>query len=104
MSLPRQLYSIYHFNDQRAMDKERIVLEILTRYGLYDRKVVVSNRGVTVFLPMGCRNDENEDLFDDIADALHDRQGVVIMNVQQGMSAEEFVRQNKGRLEIMGLI
>ena len=53
---------------------------------------------------MGCRNDENEDLFDDIADALHDRQGIVIMNVQQGMSAEEFVRQNKGRLEIMGLI
>ena len=86
------------------MDKERIVLEILTRYGLYDRKVVVSIRGVTVFLPMGCRNDENEDLFDDIADALHDRQGVVIMNVQQGMSAEEFVRQNKGRLEIMGLL
>ena len=47
---------------------------------------------------------QNEDLFDDIADALHDRQGIVIMNVQQGMSAEEFVRQNKGRLEIMGLI
>lgn len=86
------------------MDKEKIVIEILTRYGLYDRKVVVSAKGVFVFLPVGCRNEDNEDLFDDLTDALHDRHGVTIMNVQPGMSVEEFVREHRGSLERMGVL
>lgn len=86
------------------MDKEQTVLNILTRYGLFDRKVVVSKKGVTVFLPEGDRDDEDSDLFGDIVNALHDIRGVTIMNVRNGMSAEEFVRKNRKTLERMGLL
>lgn len=87
-----------------TMDKEKTVLKILTRYGLFDRKVIVSKKGVTVFLPEGCRNGDDDSLFEDIAEALHDTLGLAILNVRNGMTAEEFVRKNRVRLEQLGII
>ena len=86
------------------MDKVQKVQEVLTRYGLFDRKVVMTRKGVVVFLPASCRNASNENLFDDLADAVNDRLGVTIMNVYNGMGAEEYVRRNREILERTGIL
>lgn len=94
---------IYQLTSE-VMDIEQRILQILSRYGLRDRKVVVSKKGVAVFLPEGDRNESNEGLFDDISHVLNDSRGVTIMNVRNGMSAEEFVRKNRITLEKMGIM
>ena len=46
----------------------------------------------------------NENLFDDLAEAVNDHLGITIMNVYNGMGAEEYVRRNRELLERTGIL
>lgn len=74
--------------------KEEKVYDVLTRYGITDRRVAITAKGVMVYVPAGCLGEQYENMYDDIKEALDDESDVVIFHARNTLSVSEFIKNN----------
>ena len=84
--------------------KEEKVYDVLTQYGIMDRRVAVKAKGVMVYVPAGCLGEYYENMYDDIKRALSDGSEVVVFHTKGSLSVNEFINNNMTLLKERGLI
>lgn len=84
--------------------KEQATLNVLTRYGITDRRVAVTAKGVMVYVPAKCMGEYYENMYDDIKEALNDGSEVVVFHAKNSLSVNEFISNNMGVLKDRGWI
>lgn len=87
-----------------AQVREKNTLEVLARYGIMDRRVAVTARGVMVYVPAGCLGECYENMYDDIKRALSDGSEVVVFHAKGSLSVNDFINNNMALLKERGLI
>lgn len=84
--------------------KEEKVYGVLTRYGITDRRVAITAKGVMVYVPAECLSEQYDDMYDDIKEALNDVSDVVIFHAKNALSVSEFIKCNMTFLKEQGWI
>ena len=84
--------------------KEGKVYEVLTRYGVMDRRVAVTAKGVMVYVPAECLNERYDDMYGDIKHELNDESDVVIFHTKDALTVNEFIKKNMAILKEGGWI
>ncbi|MDO4172722.1 MAG: hypothetical protein Q4D28_08490 [Prevotellaceae bacterium] len=84
--------------------KEEKVYGVLTRYGITDRRVAITAKGVMVYVPAGCLGERYTSMYDDIKRALSDGSEVVVFHAKDSLSVKEFIKNNIALLKEKDLI
>lgn len=84
--------------------KESNVHDVLARYGITDRRVAITAKGVMVYVPAKCVGERYDEMYDEIKGALNDGSEVVIFHVKDAQNVDEFIKNNMAQLKGNGWI
>lgn len=86
------------------MTKQQKVYDVLTRYHIMDRSVAITPKGVMVYVPANCIDEQYDGMYDDIKESLNDESDVVIVHTKGTATVNEFIVKNKSILKKNGWI